>query len=221
ERAELSAIVRYLPAIVDEDAKQWMRHGLLAGRLLEAPVRLQGDLVQFPFGDQPESGDFFVGGKVQDVVIDYAPAAVIGEPGWPRLESLQGSAQLHRVALSIRADTMQMRPGQGIIQLSDVAARIPNIERDSVLVVEGLGQAPASAFLELIRESPLDALLDGMFQQAQGDGQWQVPIALTIPLTNVSATAVQGEVKFDKAALSIDPAYPALTQLSGRLAFSD
>src|SRR5690606_24770357 len=92
ERAELSAIVRYLPAIVDEDAKQWMRHGLLAGRLLEAPVRLQGDLVQFPFGDQPESGDFFVGGKVQDVVIDYAPAAVIGEPGWPRLESLQGSA---------------------------------------------------------------------------------------------------------------------------------
>ena len=221
KRAELSAIVRYLPAMVDDDAKQWMRDGLLAGRLINAPLRLQGDLTKFPFGDEPALGDFFVGGEVEGAVIDYAPASAIDPPGWPRLESLDGYAQLHRVALSIRADTMQMQPGGGTIALREVDALIPNIEQGSVLQVKGVGEGSAAAFISLLRESPLDALLDGMFKQSKGEGQWQVPISLTIPLTDTSATEVQGEVVFEKARLHLDPRYPELTDLKGRLSFSD
>lgn len=221
ERAELAAIVRYLPAVVNDDARIWLRHGLLAGRLLEAPVRLQGDMAYFPFGEQPDSGDFILGGAVKGAVIDYAPAAVVGEPGWPRLENLDGYAQLHKVDLTIRADTMQMRPGGQTIQLSDVDARIPNIEYDSVLEVKGHGQAEAGAFLALMRESPLGDLLDGMFDAARGEGQWQVPIALTIPLLNTDDSRVEGEVVFDQGGLELDDTFPALSGLTGRLAFSE
>ncbi|NLC37429.1 MAG: DUF3971 domain-containing protein, partial [Alcaligenaceae bacterium] len=148
-------------------------------------------------------------------------AAVVGPPGWPRLENLDGHAQLHKVDLTIRADTMQMRPGGQAIQLRDIDARIPNIENDSVLQVQGLGQAEAGAFLALIRESPLGSLLDGVFDAARGEGQWQVPIALTIPLLNTDDSRVEGEVVFEQGGLLLDDAFPALSGLTGRLSFSE
>lgn len=221
ERAELPAIVRYLPAIVDDDARRWLRNGVLAGRLTDAPLRLRGDLVHFPFGDQPDSGDFMVGGTVRGAIIDYAPASVVGPPGWPRLEALDGHAQLHRVELAIRADTMRMRPAGRAIELSDVDARIPNIEEDSVLDIEGRGRADAEAFLSLIEESPLGRLLDGLFDEAEGEGLWEVPIALTVPLTDTDETTVKGEVIFNKAGLRLGKAFPALSELDGRLSFSE
>src|SRR5690606_12525919 len=63
-RLELAAIVHYLPALVDEDARAWMRLGLLAGRLSEAMLRLRGDPMHFPYGDRPDQGDFYLGGAV-------------------------------------------------------------------------------------------------------------------------------------------------------------
>lgn len=221
ERAELAAIVRYMPAVVDDEARQWLRHGLVAGRLVRAPLRLQGDLEQFPFGDQPESGDFVMSGLLQGAVIDYAPASVAGPPGWPRLENLEGHAQLHRVDLTIHADSMQMRPAGQVIKLRDVNAQISNIERDSVLTVEGIGEAPATAFLALLRESPLNRLLDDVFKGAHGGGQWEVPIALTIPLSDISSTQVQGGVVFDQGNLQLADGVPALSNLQGRVSFTE
>lgn len=220
-RAELAAIVRYLPGEVDADARDWMRSGLLAGRLLDAPVRLAGDLAEFPFGDRPESGDFDVGGPVHGVVIDYAPATRIGEPGWPRLERLDGHARLHRVDLTVKADSMQMRPGGQPIELRDVHARIQNIENGSVLETSGVGRAHAEAFLALIRHSPLNRLLDGVFNDARGDGQWEVPISLRIPLFDVDSSTVEGAVVFDRGALQLAGAYPVLSELQGRASFTD
>lgn len=221
ERAELAAIVRYLPVVVDEDARAWMRNGLLAGRLTEAPVRLQGDLAHFPFGEQQDKGDFAVGGPVQDVVIDYAPEAVVGPPGWPRLERLKGHASLHRVDLRVRADSMQMRPGDHVIQFSDVDARIANIEDNPVLEVQGRGRAPAAAVLALVRQSPLGAMLDSAFEQASGEGAWQVPLALTIPLSGDKPIAVAGAIELQKASLSFAPTLPSFSDLNGRISFTE
>lgn len=221
KRAELAAIVRYLPSVVEEDARMWMRRGLLEGRLLEAPVLLNGELDHFPFGDQPERGDFKVGGRVESAVIDYAPAETVGPPGWPRLEALNGYAELHRVSLTIHADSMRMQPGKEAIDLRDVRAVIPDIENDSVLTVKGKGRAPASAFVALLQKSPLAKMLDGMFDAVRGGGVWEVPIALTIPLSRSEDTSVRGEVIFNKALLQWAPEFPALSDLNGRLAFSE
>src|SRR5690606_15413803 len=74
QRAELAALVRYLPLTVNVDARDWMRAGLLKGRLLDAPVAVSGDLTAFPYGERPEAGDFLVHGRIADAVIDYVPA---------------------------------------------------------------------------------------------------------------------------------------------------
>lgn len=221
-RAQLSAIVRYLPVAVDEEAREWMRHGLLAGELLQAQAQLRGDLFHFPFGAHPEAGEFKVSAVVKDALIDFAPERVVGTPAWPPLEKLNGRAELRNVDLQIFGDTVEMRPdGKSRIALRDVKARIPDIEHQSQLSVEGFGQAEASAFLTLLRHSPLAKQLRGMFDNAQGKGVWEVPISLKIPLSDPDDTEVDGAVLFKDAALQLAPIYPALSNLNGRLAFNE
>lgn len=221
ERVELAAIVRYLPAIVDDEARRWMREGLLAGRLVDASLLLTGDLIHFPFGEQPESGDFLLGGPVHGVVIDYAPASAVGPPGWPRLEQLEGRAQLHRVDLTIDADSMQMRPDGHVIALSDVHARIPNIEEDSILDVRGTGRADATAFLSLVKHSPLAGVVDDVLVDAQGKGRLEVPIALSIPLADPDRTRVEGSVHFHDAEMRVSTSSPVLSGIHGGLSFTE
>ena len=221
-RAELAAIARYLPNIVDEDARRWLREGLLAGRLIHAPLLVKGDLAHFPFGEEPKRGEFFVGGLVRGAIIDYAPAKGAEERGWPRIEALNGHAELHKVDLRIRADTMEMRPSEDArIDLHSVMARIPDIEKDAVLSVQGTGAGEGEAFLALITESPLDELLDGLFSTARGTGRWEVPISLTIPLTETADTQVAGSVIFHDGGLQLNTSIPALSQLNGRIDFTE
>src|SRR5690606_28131243 len=167
-RAELSAIARYLPHIVDGNAKAWLRQGLLAGRLIHAPLLLKGDLVHFPFGENPDRGEFFLGGPVRGAIIDYAPADEPDEPGWPRIDALDGDAELHNVYLQIWVDMLYMCPAEVTRSLvGNVLARIADIEIDAVLSVEGTGIGEGEAFLALIRGSPLKELLNGRFNAAQ------------------------------------------------------
>src|SRR5690606_35170422 len=138
--ARIASIARYLPQRVDADASAWLEHGLVAGDLHQAQLVLQGDLMHFPFQENPQAGDFMVSGKYDGAIIDYLPARD-GELGWPRLEAMRGEAILHRADLSITADeaVMQATPGK-VIQLRDVQARIANLEHDPVLDVEGATQ---------------------------------------------------------------------------------
>lgn len=216
------AIVTYLPLLVDADARDWMRTGLLAGRVQDATLRVQGELEHFPFGDAPDKGDFAVDGKMADVVIDYVPPSD-GELGWPRLEAVQGRLNMRRVALRLQADSANMVAGPSVapIVLSGVQAVIPNIERDAELTVDGTTRAAAASYLSVMRHSPLGALLDGVFDEAQGNGQWEVPLSLKVPLMNSLDTTVTGEVRFAGGSLQLMPEMPAFTRLRGAVAFTE
>lgn len=217
--ASLDGIDLYLPDSVNLEAREWLINGLLDGYLENATVVLQGDLMRFPFGDG--SGSFRIEGSVRDGVIDYAPDRT-GRAGWPALRQVNGRASLDRVDLRIVADDAVVNPvPDQAIQLRNVKARIPNIERNSVLSIEGETQAPAPAYLALARHSPLQRLLDGFLDPAQADGNWQVPLRLEIPLLNVDDTRVRGEVQFQGGMLALEPETPPFEQVNGMLEFSE
>src|SRR5690606_18496648 len=115
----------------------------------------------------------------------------------PRLTDMQGRAVLNGADLRLIADRALMHPKSGVpIQLSNVTARIPNIEDDSVLTIQGETSATADAYLALMTHSPLGEMLDGVFNEATADGTWQVPLTLTIPLLHSRNTTVQGAIRF-------------------------
>src|SRR5690606_9965187 len=54
KRATIAAIDDYLPTSVSLEARQWMAHGLAAGKITDASLLLQGDLEHFPFAENPD-----------------------------------------------------------------------------------------------------------------------------------------------------------------------
>ncbi|MER1966449.1 YhdP family protein [Castellaniella sp. GW247-6E4] len=217
-RAQLAAIHRYLPLEVDADARDWLAHGLKAGILTDARLRLSGELAEFPFGDHPEAGDFLVAGPYRSAVIDYVPA----EPTWPMLQDMDGTAELHRVALSLTARQARMRPTDDtVIDLADLRAAIPDIENDAILTVSGETRASGADYMALLAHTPLSGLLDEVFDDARASGAWQVPLTLTIPLAHSEDARVDGRVVLDDAALRLMPGMPEFEGLKGALHFTE
>jgi uncharacterized protein (TIGR02099 family) len=220
QRASIAAIDHYLPERINEHASHWLEHGLLGGELLNASLVLKGDLAHFPFQEQPEAGDFRIAGPYEGGIIDYLPASK-GEPGWPRLESMRGTAELHRADLRLTADTAVMRPTpQTMIRLKEVRARIPNLEHESVLTVQGDTSGQAASYLALMAHSPLGGLLDHVFDESSADGDWQVPLSLSIPLAHAHDTTVDGAIVFAGNTVTLMPGMPALSDTRGKLLFT-
>ncbi len=221
KRAAIAAIDDYLPNSVSLDAREWMDKGLVQGQIHDARLLLKGDLEFFPFGEQPDQGDFEVQGRYVDGIIDYLPTDK-GTLGWPRLSGMNGVVSLHRSDLQLTADQAVMHvAADQTIALSGLTARIPDIEHHSVLSIRGDTTAPASAYLALLHHSPLGGLLGGDFDEAQAQDTWQVPLALTIPLLNSRDTTVQGAIRFGGGTISLMPEMPPFKQVAGVLDFSD
>ena len=220
-RLSIPSIVHYLPNSVNVDARDWMRHGLLAGQVQNATLTLNGTLDDFPFAEDA-GGVFKLSGPYSGAVIDYLPTTET-DLGWPRLEDMQGRLVMHGADLGLFADQAVMRPvsGGASIQLHDLQARIPNLEHNSVLSIAGQSNADSSAYLALIANSPLSSLLDHQFDEARASGQWNVPLNLTIPLLHSRDTTVQGAINFSGGSLQLMPEMPVFSKLDGSLAFTD
>src|SRR3546814_19995212 len=105
-----------------------------------------------------------------------------------------------------------MSPAKGrTIQLSNVRARIPDLNHESILSIQGDTTASAMSYLSLMRHSPLGGLLEHVFDAAQGDGDWSIPLQLTIPLRRVRDTSVRGTINFHDGRITPLAGMPPLT----------
>nr|WP_257215260.1 YhdP family protein [Pollutimonas harenae] len=220
-RLAIPAIKHYLPASVNPDAREWMERGLLAGQVNDASLVLRGDLDDFPFNDTADEGVFNIAGQYSGAIIDYLPANK-KSPGWPRLVDMQGKVSLDRADLRLSADQAVMWPTpQQSIQLHDVQARIPNLEKNSVLSITGQTQADGNTYLALMTHTPLGGMLDEQFNETRATGVWSVPLALTIPLMHSRDTTVKGAIHFSEGDLRLTPEMPVFSKVTGTLEFSD
>ncbi|WP_459614648.1 YhdP family protein [Bordetella sp. 2513F-2] len=219
-RASMPAIHRYLPAVVSPMARRWLAQGLQAGEARDAALTLKGDLADFPY-TQGRQGEFRVSGAYDDGVVDYAPARP-GRQGWPRLQGLSGSFVVDKTALALTSAGGYIETGaQQRIDLGPLQATIPDMEHDAQLTVDGDSSGDVSAYLALVRNSPLGRMLHGALSDAQGSGQWRVPLKLQIPLMRVRDARVDGRIAFQDNRFRFSDGMPSLSRLSGTLAFSE
>ncbi len=217
----LAALVNYLPLTVNPLAREWMQAGLVQGAVREGTIRLQGGLDTFPYGLSPEDGRFEVTGALDNGIVDYQPARS-KRLAWPRLEGVQGSIRMHNDNLDIAAQQARMPIAKHQdIALRDIQTHITALEKESFLKLEGLSQAPATSYLALVHQSPLDALLDGLLSESRVQGDWTVPIKLQIPLDNAEDAQVQGQIQMSNGEFQYMPQAPSFTALRGELAFNE
>ena len=204
-RGAMPAIHRYLPLTVNPDAREWLATGLPAGEMRSAAITLKGDLDDF-LRRAGRAGRIRHRGRVRRRDRDYAPARP-QRKAWPMLENLSGNFRIDKVSLTL--DTaggalMHPAPGQ-TLSLGAISAVIPNMELNSVLQVTGNSSGPVPAYLALVANSPLGKLLDGALDEAQGTGDWRMPIKLTVPLLNTDDTQVDGHIQFADNSFSFMP----------------
>ena len=219
DHADVGAIARFMPLVVGPGVRQWLDEGLVGGTAEAVDVRLAGDLGDFPFDEPADTGVFRVSGRLQGVGVEVAPQA---EDRWPRFENIRGQLLIDRGALMARIEQGTVREGlPHAVTLKAVQLGIPRLRHGAVLTVQGEATGPAEAFLEYVRRTPLDGLTGRALHEARATGNWQLPLEVVAPLTDITGVKVKGSVLFDGNALRLYPGMPAFGSLKGAVDFSE
>lgn len=205
-----SAVYRYLPHEVSQDAYAWLRQSLLGGHTDDVRMVLKGPLDRFPF-DQG-GGEFRVSVNTIDVTLQYAP-------DWPRLEGIRGRLLFHDKAMTMQANSARILE----TRIGPVKATIPDLFAGGAerLLVNGRAQGETRAFLDFIRHSPVDRHTDGLTAAMRAEGSGELTIRLDLPLHDLDASKVAGSYTFLDNRLAPGGDLPELTGVSGQISFTD
>jgi uncharacterized protein (TIGR02099 family) len=222
QRAQATAVHRYLPLNLPPEVRHYLRDALVQGRYENVQVQIEGDLDKLPFA-KPEDGTFLFAGELKDAEFDMVPASLMtpGEVPWPRLRALQGQLTFDRLGMQLREASAQVGEGAQALALKSATVGIADMTHQPVLHVQAQSLADAPLLLDWVRRSPLDALLSGALQPAQASGPLLTRFALQLPLLDLAGTRVQGSVQFDGNDLRMLPGTPWLNQLQGTLQFNE
>ncbi len=210
-RGEAKSVWRYMPHVVGDATRHWLRDSLLAGKASEAKLTLKGDLADFPFRDKSK-GQFLVTAKAEDVVLDYAK-------GWPRVEKIHGNLRFEGASMVIDAQ-------RGMVlgaKLANTRAEIPDLDAtDPIILIKGQADGPTNEFLKFIDQSPVAERIDRFTEGMRASGSGHLDIALKIPLDEkkLDESKVDGDYRFQNNDVVVDSALPPLRQVNGNVQFS-
>lgn len=205
ERANGTAVWRYMPHVVNASARDWIRRGIVAGSAYDGRLVLRGNLRDFPFRD-PSTGKFEVTAKARGAKIDYAD-------GWPVIEDIDGEMHFD-YGMSIRASRGRILGAD----LSNVTVGIPDFDvSDEMLLVRGEAAGPTAEFLKFIDASPVAHAIDYFTDGMKAYGRGRLNLNLDIPLRRPEQTRVRGQYHFQNDQLNVVEGLPLITQVNGRL----
>ena len=210
-RADARAVWRYMPRVVGNNTRFWLRDALLAGKASEARLVLKGNLKDFPFLDKSK-GTFFVTVKADDVTLDYGK-------GWPKLDHVYGNLRFEGLGMVVDAR-------EGVIlgvNVTNTRAEIPDLDaQDPIIIVNGQADGPTSEFLKFIDQSPVADRIDRFTEEMRASGAGHLDISLKIPLDEkkLAESKIEGAYRFQNNEVLVDAALPPLRQVNGSVQFS-
>lgn len=222
ERANGARVFRYLPQDIPLSARQYVREAVRKGEARDARFVVKGDLWDFPFA-KAGSGDFSVRTKLSGVELAYVPAYLhsAGAPSWPAMQNLAADFRIDRVAMHIGNGSGSVL-GWPQLKASQAQARIDDFTSDHArLQVQAKVNGPAADALAFVNRSPLLRMTGEALRQASITGPTDVQFGLDMPLHQVEATKVSGQVRFSGNDLRVTPDTPWLRNTSGQLSFSE
>jgi uncharacterized protein (TIGR02099 family) len=208
-RADGRAVWRYLPKVIGQDVRDWVRRGIVAGQASDAKLVLKGNLADFPFRER-EQGAFQITAKAADVKLDYAP-------GWPVIEGIDAVLSFG-VGMRVVAERGSLLGAR----LSDVVAEIPDFESfDERLKIRGEAHGPTGEFLRFIDQSPVSEKIDNFTRGMKATGNGKLDLTLDIPLRRVTESRVSGEFQLQNNQVHLSEGLAPLTQVNGRLLLTE
>jgi uncharacterized protein (TIGR02099 family) len=219
-RGDAAQVHRYLPLVLPDSARRYVRDAVTKGQLREVKFKVKGDLRKMPFTD-PQQGEFLVTAKASNVQFAYVPPMTARAAGknWPALTALQGELVFNRIGMEVRQVQGRVAGLSGL-QLTRGSASIANLNKPVVEVNAAIKGLLAQG-LQFVNNSPVSALLSDALRQSSGTGQLDYSMRLLLPLADPAQTTLQGNLTLPGNDLQFGPGIPSLGNLRGALTFTD
>lgn len=215
-RADGARVWRYLPRVVGQGTRDYVRDAVVSGQAQGVKARVRGDLRHFPWAEGKD-GEFLITAPVRDVRFAYVPHPNNGV-AWPALTQLAAE-------LVFQGNGMQIKGASGRVQggprlQANASARIPDFHNAEVQV-EGKVRGPLAEALAFVQGSPLNGMLNQALARASGTGQADVDLKLALPLREMARSQVQGSFTLAGNDIQVTPDSPMLTRARGTVQFSE
>jgi len=219
-RADGTRVHRYLPLGVPAQARHYVRDAVTAGRASRVQFRVKGDLHDFPYA-HGEPGEFRITAHVQDVQYAYVPPALLqpGERPWPALAGLSGELVFDRASMVVRGAAGSLA-GAPRLRVQRTGARIADLAHP-VVEVDGHIAGPLADMLALVRSSHVADLTHGALDSASATGAAELALGLGLPLADLAASTVRGNVQLAGNDVRFVPEAPLVAGARGAVQFTE
>ncbi|RZJ27192.1 MAG: TIGR02099 family protein [Haliea sp.] len=220
-RGDGSKVHRYLPLILPDTVRHYVRDAVAQGALSDVRFKVKGNLKDLPFTD-PKLGEFRVSAKVAQAAYAYVPRSIQPREAaaWPALNDLAGELVFDRASLQVNGATGRVTGLPGL-QVLKADARIPDLMHSATVQVHAELKGPLSDALGFVNTSPLGEMTGKALAKTVASGGADYKFDLTLPLAALDKTRVQGSVSVAGNDVQFTPETPPLTRLKGLVNFSE
>ena len=220
-RGDGSKVHRYLPLVLPDTVRHYVRDAVVQGQLSEVKFKVKGDLNDLPFAD-PKRGEFRVTAKVSNAAYAYVPRSIQprGALAWPALNNLDGELVFDRASLQVNGASGGVAGLPGL-QVVRADARIPDLMHSATVQVTAELKGPLSDALGFVNTSPLGEITGQALARTVASGSADYKFQLTLPLADMDKTKVQGTVNVAGNDVQFTPDTPQLGRLKGLVSFSE
>ncbi|HKE40699.1 MAG TPA: YhdP family protein [Casimicrobiaceae bacterium] len=209
-RGGAQQVYRYVPIIINADVREWLRRALVAGTTSDTRLKLSGKLTDFPFVDG-KTGQFQVLIKAQGATLDYLER-------WPAITGIDAEVRFEGARMVVDAKHGKVAGFDLAHCKADIAdMRLPH----PVLHIDGEGSGSTAEALRFINETPVADWIDHASDGASAIGSGKLTLKLGLPLGKPENNTVAGEYTFDNNRMVVVGGAPAVSQLNGKLAFTE
>ncbi|RYX96904.1 MAG: TIGR02099 family protein [Comamonadaceae bacterium] len=218
-RGDGARVHRYLPMVLPQDVRHYVRDAVVQGDLGDVKFKVKGAVDHIPYAD-PSQGDFRITAKVKKGLFAYVPKTIQkkNELPWPALAEVDAELVFNHGSLDINNAVAKVANLENLQVRAN--ARIADLHHATVVVNASL-KGPLADALGFVNTSPVAAMTQHVLAQAGGTGSADYGLSLAIPLHNVEQSQVRGTVSLPGNDVQFTPATPLLGRLRGVATFSE
>ena len=220
-RGDGSRVHRYLPLVLDQAARHYVRDAVLQGQVSDVKFKVKGPLEQLPFAN-PAQGDFRVSAKVRNGQLNYVPTALqpAGAAPWPALTELNGELVFNRAGLEVNGASARVAGLPGL-QLVKGDARIADLAHNATVEVTLAIRGALADALAFVNSSPVGEMTQQTLAKATAAGPADYRFRLNLPIHTIDKSRVEGSVTLAGNDVKFSPEAPTLQALKGVVSLTE
>ena len=220
-RGNGARVHRYLPVVLAEPVRRYVRDAVTAGDVSDVKFRVKGPVEWIPFSN-PALGEFRITAKVRSGQYAYVPKFLqpANAAPWPALIDVDGELVFMRAALEVNNASARVAGLPGL-QVVKASAKIPDLLKNATVDVGVDVKGPLTDALGFVNTSPLAAITSQALEKTIVSGAADYRFRLSLPINAINNSRVEGSITLPGNDVQFVPEAPPLENLKGTVAVNE